>query len=121
MSSDNTTIIKSSFSIENILSKPNKNNGHDQCQSSSAANHMQLSNGCNDSTNFTNTKIIPKKEPINSDSNCESFGGENTTAIYDDEYRRNSQRSNFTSPDSSCFEEENADNLSDITADESSK
>lgn len=118
------TTIKSSFSIENILSKPsNKNLAYDQFRASSDLYNVQKFSGAEDSTHSVNANIVYKKEPIITENpKCESQESEHPNAAANDEkYSSSIQRTNFMSPDSSCFEEEAADNLSDITADESSK
>lgn len=99
-------MIKNSFSIENILSKPHKNLSLDnQCKSDSATECSESNNSFEEVSSFTSHEITPKHEPIN--------GLVNDDAKID--------RNNFTSPDSSGCEEDNGDNLSDITTGDNRK
>lgn len=108
MNSENTMTIKSSFSIENILSKPHKNqatNCHGKSESVNECSENSISDGV---TSLICNDLVLKKEP-NNGLNCDSDAKDDLA---------DSIRTNFTSPDSSGCEEENADNLSDITTGE---
>lgn len=108
MNADNTIIIKKSFSIENILSKPDTN----KCQLKKSI-ICDNQNDSNTGIEIGNKSIVPKSEPI-ADLHAENFD-ENRSL--DEESKRN-RLNNFTSPDSSGCEEEIVDNLSDITSEE---
>lgn len=108
MNADNTIIIKKSFSIENILSKPDTNKC--QLKQSIICDNQNSSNAEN---TISNKSVVPKSEPI-TDSHAENFD-ENRSL---DEESKRSRLNNFTSPDSSGCEEEIVDNLSDITSEE---
>lgn len=104
MSAENTMAVRSSFSIENILSKPDKNR---QCKSECATECcLENNNTFDDVSSVGSNEIVFKKEPQNGVANDDCVMNDNLT---------NMNRNQFTSPDSSGCEEENADNLSDIT------
>lgn len=112
MNSENTVTIRNSFSIENILSKPHKNSTIDnQCKSDSGIQCSEHINSPGEVTSFNSNEIVLKKEPINGISDDQMITHDDFTKI----------NRNFTSPDSSGCEEENADNLSDITTGENCK
>lgn len=112
MNSDNTISIRSSFSIENILSKPHKNASADnQCKSESASVCPE-NNNVDKMTSFANQDIILKSEPVNALSDAHLNPNDDFTI---------NNRNNFTSPDSSGCEEDNVDSLSDITTEENRK
>lgn len=116
MNSENTITIRNSFSIENILSKPHKNPSitDNQCKSKSAIecpDHIQVSD---EVSSITNDDIVLKKEPNNGLTHDEH------SATHDNDSNKIG-RNHFTSPDSSGCEEENTDNLSDITTGENCK
>lgn len=113
MNSENTMTIKSSFSIENILSKPHKNlptNCHSKSERSESVIECSENTISDEVTSIICNDLVLKKEPING-LNCDS------DIIAKDDLTE-SIRNSFISPDSSVCEEENADNLSDITTGE---
>lgn len=113
MNSESTVTIKNSFFIENILSKPHKKPVMDnQCNSESASTFLELTENM---PTFTSNKVILKQEPMNGLLNDELLGS------HDDLDKINRNQHNFTSPDSSGCEEDNGDNLSDITTSENSE
>lgn len=105
---ENTMAMRNSFSIENILSKPHKNLLIDrQCKSESVSECcVENSNTFEEVSSINSNEIVFKKEPPNGVINDENITHDDLTNI---------NRNQFTSPDSSGCEEENADNLSDIT------
>lgn len=109
MSTENTMAMRNSFSIEHILSKPHKNLLTDrQCKSECATECcLDNSNTFDEVSSISSNDIVFKKEPPNGVINDEN------ASLNDD--LTNSNRNQFTSPDSSGCEEENGDNLSDIT------
>lgn len=113
MNSENTMTIRNSFSIENILSKPHKNPTTDnQCRSDSAIECSDnIRSSDSEVSSFSSNDIVLKKEPIN--------GLNNDDHSHDDLSKIG--HNHFTSPDSSGCEEENTDNLSDITTGENCK
>ncbi|XP_055312662.1 homeobox protein orthopedia [Sitodiplosis mosellana] len=113
MNSENTMTIRNSFSIENILSKPHKNltTTDNQCKLKSAIECPDHIRASDEVSSFTSDDIVLKKEPIN--------GLTNDLISHDDLNKIG--RNHFTSPDSSGCEEENTDNLSDITTGETSQ
>lgn len=112
MNSENTMTIRNSFSIENILSKPHKNPTTDnQCKSDSSIECPDNIRSSDEVTSFSNNDIVLKKEPINGSTN------DDHSITHDEKIGQN----HFTSPDSSGCEEENTDNLSDITTGETCK
>lgn len=113
MNTDSSFLIKKSFSIENILSKPDTNNKKQIFNSIVCDSKIDGSNGTGD---LVADKIVPKLEPI-SDVPLEQF---DENYCFDEESAKR-RPSSFTSPDSSGCEEEIVDNLSDITNDETRK
>lgn len=113
MSAENTVTMRNSFSIENILSKPHKNPLSDrQCKAESATDCcLENSNAFDDVSSNCSNEIVFKKEPPN------GVASDENAVTHDD--LANINRNQFTSPDSSGCEEENGDNLSDITIGES--
>lgn len=112
MSAENTVTMRNSFSIENILSKPHKKQLTDcQYKSESVTECcMENSNTFEEVSSISSNGIVFKEEPPNGVVNDEnSVTHDDLTSIH---------RNQFTSPDSSGCEEENADNLSDITTGE---
>lgn len=108
MNSENTMTVRSSFSIENILSKPHKNLSTDnQCKAESATEYSENIKSVDEVSTITGNKIDLKKEPITIVTNDDN----SNTPDEIDKHNRNL----FTSPDSSGCEEEIGDNLSDIT------
>lgn len=118
MSADNTVLIKQSFSIENILSKPHTNNAiTNPCRLiKSIVCDSKIDDANIGGGHLVNDKVVPKVEPI-SDVQSEHF--DDNYSMDDDGGKRHPNT--FTSPDSSGCEEEIADNLSDITNEESRK
>lgn len=113
MNSDNMISIRNSFSIENILSKPHKNQLNDnQYKSKSETDCTSNSNLLDEVSTISDDELILKKEPNNGSNN-------------DDHLMTNNELSNinrqFTSPDSSGCEEENGENLSDTTTGDNCK
>lgn len=99
-------MIKNSFSIENILSKPHKNLPVDN-QSNSVSGTpecLESANSLEEVSSPTSNDVIFKMEPTN---------GLTTDDCKVDR--------SYTSPDSSGCEEDNVDNLSDITTGDSRK
>lgn len=114
MNSENTMTIRNSFSIENILSKPHKNPTTDnQCKSDSAIECTDNIRSSDEVSSFSSNDIVLKKEPINGLTNDDH-------SITNDDLSKIGHN-HFTSPDSSGCEEENTDNLSDITTGETCK
>lgn len=114
MNSENTITIRNSFSIENILSKPHKNPTTDnKCKSNCAIECIDTIRASNEVSPFAGNDIVLKKEPINGLINDDQL-------ITHDDLNK-IDRNHFTSPDSSGCEEENTDNLSDITTGETCK
>lgn len=108
MNSENTITIRNSFSIDNILSKPHKNHSTDnQYKSESGTECAENNNTIDEVSSVTSNEIVFKKEPSNGLINDEHLIAHDDLA--------NVNRNQFTSPDSSGCEEENGDNLSDIT------
>lgn len=108
MSAENTMAMRNSFSIENILSKPHKNLlTNRQCKSECATECcLENSNTFDEVSSISSNEVVFKKEPSNGAINDENAMSDNLTSM---------NRNQFTSPDSSGCEEENGDNLSDIT------
>lgn len=108
MSAENTMAMRSSFSIENILSKPHKTQLTDRQYKSECATEccLENSNTFDEMSSISCNEIVFKEEPPNGVMNDETVMNEDLTNI---------NRSQFASPDSSGCEEENGDNLSDIT------
>lgn len=116
MNSENTMTIRNSFSIENILSKPHKNpTTENQCKTDSAIECSDnIRSSVDEVSSLSNSNdIVLKKEPINGLINDDHL-------ITHDDLNKIG-RNHFTSPDSSGCEEENTDNLSDITTGETCK
>lgn len=114
MNAEKTMTIRNSFSIENILSKPHKSQLiNRQCKSESVNECIENGNGFDEVTSITSGEIVLKKEPVHCATNDEHLIGHHDMV--------NINRSQFTSPDSSGCEEENADNLSDITTGDNCK
>lgn len=104
--------IKNSFSIENILSKPHKNLKIDSLgKTESVTECSEKTDSVDKVPSFASNDIVLKEEPINGLINDEQL---NTH----DDFANNNNRNHFTSPDSSGCEEDNGDNLSDITSGE---
>lgn len=115
MSTDNSFLIKKSFSIENILSKPDTNHTKTKQIFNSIVCDSRI-DGSNGTGDLVDGTIVPKLEPI-SDVPLEQF---DENYCFDEESAKRRPNS-FTSPDSSGCEEEIVDNLSDITNDETRK
>lgn len=92
-------MIKTSFSIENILSKPDK---RPKLSEPSIRSEVAIPRA---SDLDSGRKIY--EEQVQDGENNNSFGVKNDNG--------------FATPDSSCCDEENADTLSDITSEESCK
>lgn len=105
MTSNPSTVVKNSFSIENILSKPNK------CAKPSYQNNVELNNQM---TNFTHSQFLVHSKHEDSE-NSESCYDEVKSECFD------KNQNSFTTPDSSCCGEEQAETSSDITSEESCK
>lgn len=110
MSAEDTMAMRNSFSIENILSKPHKNLLTDRQCKSECATECCLENGntFDEVSSISSNEIVFKKEPPNG-----SVINDENVITNDD--LSNTNRNQFTSPDSSGCEEENGDDLSDIT------
>lgn len=91
--------MKTSFSIENILSKPDKRPSEPSIRSDSKIIRDTDAHGDRD---------ICNNEQVQNGENSNCFSAKN-------------DKNGFTTPDSSCCDEENADALSDITSEESRK
>lgn len=114
MNSENMISIRNSFSIENILSKPSKNQLiENQCKSDCGTECSENNNTSDEVSTITGDELILKKEP-------------NNGLVHEDHLMTNNDftninRSQFTSPDSSGCEEENGGNLSDTTTGDNCK
>lgn len=113
MNPNNTLMIKNSFFIENILSKPDKNPTADENQWESPS-FDEKSISSDHSGHFPNDGIVTKAE-------ISEHCVEHLNDGIDDECKQN-PRNNFTSPDSSegC-DDEIVDNMSDINPEENCK
>lgn len=97
----NSTMIKTSFSIENILSKPDKR------PKPSEPIESEL-----------------RTDPVLRSTETDAGRGIHNEQVHNEENNNRFSEKNdngFTTPDSSCCDEENADTLSDITSEESCK
>lgn len=105
MNPTNTIMIKNSFFIENILSKPtNKNNPNAANQRNNDIASDNRSHGSPIPFKH-NENIVTKTEPndlISEHCSADHLNGD-----------KQNESVNFTSPDSSICEEESVDNLSD--------
>lgn len=107
MNPSNTVVIKNSFFIENILSKPtNKNTQNTANQWENDITHDGKTQ-CSPITLKNNEDIVTKTEPKDLISeHC----ADNSNGVNDNS---ECKHSDFASPDSSICEEESVDNLSD--------
>lgn len=113
MNSENMISIRNSFSIENILSKPSKNQLIENHYKSECANECSENNSTSDEVStITGGELVLKKEPHNGLVNDDHL-------MTNNDFSNN--RSQFTSPDSSGCEEENGENLSDTTTGDNCK
>lgn len=94
----NSTMIKTSFSIENILSKPEK-----RPRPSEPSIRSELTTA----SILDSSRDVRHNVQVQNGETNHDFSGKNENG--------------FTTPDSSCCDEENADELSDITSEESCK
>lgn len=115
MSADNTVLIKKSFSIENILSKPHVNRPKpSSCRLVQAIVCDSRLDGAGE-LGDTN-KITPKLEPI-SDAPTDHYESDQYCLDEDAKLRSNC----FNSPDPSGCDDEIVDDLSDITSEDARK
>lgn len=113
MNPSNTIMIKNSFFIENILSKPT-NKIHNPNIVNQWDNNITGDSKTHDSSIpfKLNENIVTKTEPndlISEHCNVDDLNGDNN----DNNVGKQNESINFASPDSSICEEESVDNLSD--------
>lgn len=104
MNSNQSTVVKNSFFIENILSKPNK------YSKPSYQNDVVVNNQVD---NFKAQFLVNAKNETS--ENQEMCCDEVKSEIFD------KTQNSFATPDSSCCDEEQAEALSDIASEESRK